>query len=55
VKELTNLGGLFDLDKKKEEIQQLEAKMSAPNFWDDQEAAQKIIDESNWLKGKVDQ
>ena len=55
MKELTNLGGLFDLDKKKEEIQQLEAKMSAPNFWDDQEAAQKIIDESNWLKGKVDQ
>src|SRR5699024_3010036 len=29
--------------------------MSEPNFWNDQAAAQKVIDESNWLKGKVDQ
>src|SRR5690625_5032639 len=28
--------------------------MADPTFWDDSEAAQKIINESNWLKGKVD-
>lgn len=49
-----NLGGLFDLDAKKAEINKLEQKMTEPGFWDDQNAAQKVIDESNWLKGKVD-
>lgn len=29
--------------------------MTEPNFWDDHDAAQKVIDESNWLKSKVDQ
>lgn len=29
--------------------------MAVPTFWDDQDAAQKVIDESNWLKNKVDQ
>ena len=29
--------------------------MAEPNFWDDQAAAQKVIDESNWLKEKVEQ
>ena len=28
--------------------------MADPTFWDDQDAAQKVINESNWLKGKVD-
>lgn len=28
--------------------------MADPTFWDDPEAAQKVINESNWLKGKVD-
>lgn len=27
--------------------------MSDPSFWDDQQEAQKVIDESNWLKEKV--
>ena len=50
-----NLGGLFDLDEKKAQIKVLEEKMAAPTFWDDHDAAQKVIDESNWIKGKVDQ
>src|SRR5690625_4002119 len=29
--------------------------MADPTFWDDHDAAQKVIDESNWLKNKVDQ
>lgn len=49
-----NLGGLFDLPKKKEEINKLETKMTHSNFWDDSSAAQQIIDETNWLKDKVE-
>lgn len=49
-----NLGGLFDLNEKKAEISRLERKMSEPNFWDDSSAAQQVIDESNWLKNKVE-
>lgn len=29
--------------------------MTEPTFWDNHDEAQKVIDESNWLKGKVDQ
>src|SRR5699024_12093069 len=28
--------------------------MTDPGFWDDQDAAQKVINETNWLKGKVE-
>jgi len=28
--------------------------MAEPAFWDDQDAAQKVIDETNWLKDKVE-
>ena len=49
-----NLGGLFDLADKKEQIKQLEAKMSEANFWDDRQKAQQIIDDANWLKNKVE-
>src|SRR5699024_822653 len=49
-----NLGGLFDLTEKKAEISRLEQKMSEPNFWDDSTSAQQVIDESNWLKNKVE-
>jgi peptide chain release factor 2 len=47
------LGGLFDLDVKKARIAELEAEMSEPGFWDDQEKAQKIINEVNGLKDLV--
>src|SRR5699024_7247941 len=42
------------LGSKKEQIKQLEKKMAEPAFWDDQDAAQKVIDETNWLKDKVE-
>lgn len=45
-----HLGGLFDFDEIKGEIDELEAKMLAPNFWDDSEEAQKIIDDLNASK-----
>ncbi|MEN2768744.1 peptide chain release factor 2 [Ornithinibacillus xuwenensis] len=45
--------GLFDLDAKKARIQELEHDMTAPGFWDDQNAAQTVINEANVLKGFV--
>lgn len=47
------LGGLFDLDPKKKRIQELELKMAEPEFWNDQQEAQKVIDEVNGLKVHV--
>ncbi|WP_188732556.1 peptide chain release factor 2 [Oceanobacillus neutriphilus] len=46
--------GLFDLEQKKARIAELEALMSDPSFWDDQNQAQTVIQESNGLKGYVD-
>lgn len=47
------LGGLFDLDGKEQKIEQLESEMSQADFWDNQAEAQKVIDETNQLKGLV--
>ncbi|RYL95795.1 peptide chain release factor 2 [Sporolactobacillus sp. THM7-4] len=50
---LKEFRGLFDLDSKKARIAELEEQMTMPGFWDDNEKAQKVIDESNNLKSKV--
>lgn len=54
IPKLISLGGLFDLDELNESISINESKMAEPGFWDDQIAAQKIIDETNALKAKYD-
>ncbi|MFD2211769.1 peptide chain release factor 2 [Virgibacillus halophilus] len=46
--------GSLDLDNKKERIKELELQMTEPGFWDDQQTAQKVIDEANGLKQLVD-
>lgn len=48
------LGGLFDLDENRKRMKELEIKMSEPGFWDHQDEAQKVINESNALKHKVE-
>ena len=48
-----SLGGLFDLDGNKERIAELEKEMTEPGFWDNQEEAQQVINETNHLKGTV--
>lgn len=53
--ESTTLGGLFDLDTKKARIAELDEQMSAPTFWDDQNAAQVVINEANGLKEQVNE
>src|SRR5699024_8298171 len=47
------LGGLFDLDERRTRIAELEEIMTDPNFWNDQETAQKTISEMNGLKELV--
>ncbi|MEK4802759.1 peptide chain release factor 2 [Oceanobacillus sp. FSL K6-0118] len=45
--------GSLDLDWKRERVKELEQMMTEPNFWDDQNAAQKVINESNNLKNYI--
>ncbi|MWV46633.1 peptide chain release factor 2 [Paenibacillus sp. HJL G12] len=51
---LTNLRGSLDLGLKQEMIANFEEKMSAPDFWDDNERAQGVIAEMNAVKSSVD-
>ncbi|MFD2116964.1 peptide chain release factor 2 [Paenibacillus yanchengensis] len=51
---LQNLRGSLDLDFKREQIANYEEKMSAPDFWDDQERAQSLISELNGVKSVVE-
>jgi peptide chain release factor 2 len=54
VKEHSICGGVFDVPKKKEKIQDLDVIMQSPIFWDDPANAQKFIQESNELKSWVE-
>lgn len=46
-------GGLFDVDKKLEEIKDLENKMNSTDFWNDKTKADEVITNLNSLKRKV--
>lgn len=48
------LGGPFDLEGKQSRVNELESQMSDATFWDDQDQAQKVISESNHLKGLIE-
>ncbi|WP_152023711.1 peptide chain release factor 2 [Oceanobacillus iheyensis] len=45
--------GSLDLDVKKARIAELEAEMADPSFWDDQNKAQSVIQETNGIKEYV--
>lgn len=47
-------GGLFDLDALNEQIAENEHEMTAPDFWDDSQKAQSLIDKTNALKERRD-
>lgn len=51
---MKNYGGLFEPDKKNIRIKELEQKMNEPNFWDDKRLSEKVINELNDLKNKVE-
>ncbi|MDW0111456.1 peptide chain release factor 2 [Sporosarcina aquimarina] len=52
-KKLVDFRGSLDLENKEARMQELDEMMLDPSFWDDQDAAQKVISESNALKDVV--
>ncbi|WP_181482171.1 peptide chain release factor 2 [Tepidibacillus sp. HK-1] len=54
-KRLAEIRGSLDIDQKKSRIQELEEVMAKPDFWDDNDAAQKVISEVNGLKELTEQ
>ncbi|MFA7662491.1 MAG: peptide chain release factor 2 [Patescibacteria group bacterium] len=44
----------LDLDKKKNELKSLEAQMSQPNFWNDNQTASRVSKESAGIKSEID-
>ncbi|WP_119184401.1 peptide chain release factor 2 [Staphylococcus cornubiensis] len=50
---LEQLRGSLDLENKETNIQEYEEMMADPQFWDDQDRAQTIIDQNNALKSVV--
>ena len=49
------MGGFFDADSKRKELKKLEAKISDPEFWNDSEAAQKIVQQRSRLEKALNQ
>ncbi len=47
-------GGTFDLDAKRDTLRQHEERMSAPGFWNDQQAAQSVVQQVKQLKAWLD-
>ena len=47
-------GGFFDVAKLNQRLAELEAQMTGETFWNNQEAAQKVINETNDIRGKLE-
>ncbi|MEI5907615.1 peptide chain release factor 2 [Bacillus spongiae] len=54
-KKLADFRGSLDLETKEERIAELDEMMADPNFWNDQQAAQGVINEANGLKDLVNE
>jgi peptide chain release factor 2 len=50
---LTRSGGVFDIPNKKDRVAELAAESTAPDFWNDQQVAQKKMQEMNSLQEQV--
>lgn len=48
-----NSGGFFDVDTKRVELKRIEALASAPDFWNDQEEAQKLLQQRSRLEQAI--
>ena len=44
------MGGFFDADAKRRELEKLEAQISTPDFWNDSEKAQKIVQQRSRIE-----
>lgn len=47
---MPNLGGFFDAPAKRQELDESEKLISAPGFWDDQESAQKVVQQRSRIE-----
>ncbi len=52
---MNNLGGFFDEPAKRCELEKLESQIAAPEFWNDSEAAQKIVQQRSRLEKALSQ
>ena len=52
-KKLLNFGGHFEVDKKEKAIKKLEEEVLTPNFWNDRNHSEEVINKINLLKSKV--
>ncbi|HEY3025982.1 MAG TPA: peptide chain release factor 2 [Pyrinomonadaceae bacterium] len=50
---IEQLGGFFDVPAGREELMRIENQASAPEFWNDQEAAQKLLQKRSVLERKI--
>src|SRR6185369_3546418 len=48
-----NFGGLFDIETKRESIQEIESRIAAPGFWDQADKSQDILRERTVLEKVV--
>jgi len=48
-----NSGGFFDVPAREQELKQIETAASAPDFWNDQEQAQKLLQQRSRLEQKL--
>jgi peptide chain release factor 2 len=53
VRVCSSSGGFFDVPARREELNLIEACASAPDFWNDQEAAQKLLQKRSSLEKKI--
>src|SRR6266851_4592191 len=53
-RESSNSGGFFDVPARREELKRIEGQASAPDFWNDQEQAQKQLQQRSRLEQKID-
>jgi peptide chain release factor 2 len=51
---LPNSGGFFDLPKRSAELEKLETLISAPDFWNDQETAQKTVQQRSRVERSIE-
>ena len=51
---MPNSGGFFDLPSKRTELERLEGVISAPDFWNDQETAQKTVQQRSRVERAIE-
>ena len=52
---MNNLGGFFDAPRKRQELENLERQISEPDFWNDSEKAQKIVQQRSRVEKSLAQ